>query len=115
MKSHSFYAVVVGLFVVACGADNSDNLSQLNERIPAVRPQGEPNYKTKDGVELMAWVKRPEVRKAICNTLREARNQGYSVASPEAFAMVAKSFELHPVEAEIVAVYAAEMQCPELN
>jgi hypothetical protein len=29
--------------------------------------------------------------------------------------MVAKAFELHPVEAEIVAVYAADMECPELN
>ncbi|MEN9529587.1 MAG: hypothetical protein RI932_1460, partial [Pseudomonadota bacterium] len=106
---------VGSLLVVACGSAVTSNESRLNERSTTVQPQGEPDWKNKDGVEIITWAKRPEVRKAICNTLRDAHKQGFSATSSEAFKMVAKAFELHPVEAEIVAVYAADMECPELN
>lgn len=115
MKVSPFFAVIGALLVASCGAAGTSNESRLNERSTTVRPLGEPDWKNKDGVEIMTWAKRPEVRKAICNTLRDARKQGFSATSPEAFKMVANAFELHPVEAEIVAVYAADMECPELN
>ncbi|MBM3383356.1 MAG: hypothetical protein FJY29_13105 [Betaproteobacteria bacterium] len=110
-----FIALSAALCVAACGTESNTNVSQLNEITAPVRPQGEPDFKTKDGVQIMTWVKRSDVRKAICGTLREVRNQGFSASSPEAFTRVAQAFELHPVEAEVVAVYVLEMECPELN
>lgn len=118
MRSIPFIALCVAAFgsLIAVGCGSSENVeSALMERSSGVGVLGEPDYKTKDGVAIMDWVKKPGVRKAICDVLREAKKQGYRSISAEATQMVANSFTLHTTEAEIVAVYAMEFDCRELQ
>ena len=118
MRSLPFFALSVsllGIFAsVGCGR-SEDVQSNVMERSAGEGVLGEPDYKTKDGVAIMDWVKKPGVKKAICDVLREAKKQGYSSISSEATQMVANAFTLHVAEAEIVAVYVMEFDCPELQ
>ncbi len=100
--------------LVGCGDVGNSHRSDLMERNPVVRPQGEPDYKTSDGISLMDWVKKPEVRQQICAVLVEANKKGFSVNSAQAAEMVAQQFKLHPVEAEVVATYSQSFTCPDL-
>ncbi|MEY4064168.1 MAG: hypothetical protein RIR26_376 [Pseudomonadota bacterium] len=118
MRSIPFFALSVSILVslVSVGCGRSDDLqSSVMERSSGTGVLGEPDYKTNDGVSIMEWVKKPGVRKAICDVLRDAKRQGYRSISSEATQMVANTFTLHTAEAEIVAVYAMEFDCPELQ
>ncbi|MFZ9520459.1 MAG: hypothetical protein ACO3A4_08280 [Silvanigrellaceae bacterium] len=93
--------------VVACGNGGTSQST--------VQDATAPDYKTKDGQSIMDWIKKNENKTAVCNALRSAKQQGMASGSSGAIQLVAKSFDLHPTEAEIVALYAIEYTCPELQ
>ncbi|NBW80722.1 hypothetical protein EBR21_03115 [bacterium] len=93
--------------VVACGNNPAVQSSTMD--------RSEPDYKTKDGQSIASWVKKTENQKAVCEVLRTAKQNGIPSSSPEATQLVAQRFELHPAEAEIVAIYAIEFGCPDLQ
>lgn len=108
-------SVIFPVLLVACGYQESTLESSVRDIRPVMRPQGEPDFKTKDGLELLAWAKKPGVSEAICSVLREANARGFVVVSAQASEMVAQRFELHPAEAEIVAAYAQSFACPDVR
>lgn len=115
MKSQIFVCVTAIIAAVACGSETSPTSSQIRENTPIIRPQGDPDYKNKDGVAIMDWVKKPAVRKSICEVIRKGVSQGYKGVSTETFNLVAETFTLHPIEAEIVALYSIEFECSDLR
>jgi hypothetical protein len=115
MKSQIFVFVAAIMAAVACGSENTGKSSRLLDNTPIIRPQGDPDYKNKDGVAIMDWVKKPAVRKSICEVIRKAVSQGYKGVSNESFNLVAETFTLHPIEAEIVALYSIEFECSDIR
>lgn len=115
MKSQIFVCVAAIMATVACGSETSATSSRLLENTPIIRPQGDPDYKNNDGVAIMDWVKKPAVRKSICEVIRKSLSQGNKGVSTETFNLVAEAFTLHPIEAEIVALYSIEFECTDLR
>jgi hypothetical protein len=103
----SIAATVVLFAVVACGSPQTEQSSFMN--------RSEPDFKTKDGQGITDWVKKNENKKAVCDVLRSAKQNGNGPTSSAATQLVSQRFELHPAEAEIVALYAVEFGCPELQ
>lgn len=101
--------------VAACGVDSSSQSSELTQRRSSTHNETTPDFKTKDGQEIIKWVKNSAVQKEICAAVRTQKAAGFKAYDAQTAAHVANLFTLHIAEAEIVVTYAVEFACPELG
>lgn len=107
--------VFAAVVVAACGVDSSSQSCELTQRRSSPLNETTPDFKTKDGQEIIQWVKSKAVQKEICAAVRSQKAAGFKAYDPQTAAHVANLFSLHIAEAEIVVTYAVEFGCPELN